>query len=89
MRLAWKVLYDDGLTLEEIALEYGAKTSTVRWTGLLALGTRMRRPGQRAGTTHQNDVRVEAAKHARGDAFHTAFAGTRGAHRRRGGRVSA
>jgi hypothetical protein len=88
MRLAWKVLYDEGQTIEEIALGYGVSTGTVR-AGLMSLNTTMRPPGQRAGTAHQNDTRVELAKPARGSAVHVAFAGTRGAHRRRGGTRSA
>ena len=80
--LEWKVRYEAGETIEEIALEVGARPGRVR-KHLIAVGTAMRRPGQRVGIVHRN--RAKPAASAMSDAVvHVAFAGVRGVHRRRG-----
>lgn len=80
MSFLWRSLYEDGATVEEVALEFGVAPSRVR-RELLAFGTTMRPKGQRVGTVKNNPRYVAKAEAAVPPAV---LAGTRGAHRRRG-----
>lgn len=54
--MGWVLRYeDDGMTIEEIALEAGRSSHTIRrW--LVRLGYTPRRAGQREGVGHLNDT---------------------------------
>lgn len=83
----WKRAYEAGRTIEEIALDASVSTKTVR-KHLVALGTEMRRAGQRAGIQHLNRAK-SAQSGSHGAVVHVAFGGARGTHRRRGAKRAA
>lgn len=83
--LTWQEAYEAGATIEEIALDAGRCHQTVR-KHLTATGTSIRPPGQRKGTCVKNRANhVPTGEPS--TAVRVPFAGTRGAHRRRGGKV--
>lgn len=84
--LEWKAAYERGATIEQIALDQHVNTQTVR-RHLLAVGTEMRRPGQRPGTQRLNVAKAKP-KPRPSNVVHVAFKGTRGVHRRRGKRAA-
>ena len=82
----WREQYEAGKTVEDIALDAGLTTGTVR-KHLVAAGTEMRRPGQRKGTPSNRPTQTPKAGH---DAVvRVVFPGSRGVHRRRGARRAA
>lgn len=73
-------MYEAGMTIEQVALEAGVSTRTVR-LHLLARGVEMRPAGGKKGKRGRQ-LTTDVPRDSIG--VHVAFKGTRGAHRRRG-----
>lgn len=86
--LSWKVAYEAGMTLEEIALEGNVSPKTVR-VHLVELGTVMRRGGAQVGKPQLNCTRIAECCRPSDGVVHIAFAGARAVKRRRGGKALA